>query len=151
MIAKFLAGVLCIAWGLWAGGMAALFLFVMRLFAVDRDLALKTAPLLFIVFERYQIVLAALTILAAAGVRFSRPSRAASALFLTLAIPVMGAGFGVLLVDKMIGMWLDGQSSGPQFMRLHGMSMLLFTAQEVILLVAGLMLPWVIGQKKVSG
>jgi hypothetical protein len=151
MIAKFLAGVLCIAWALWAGGMAALFLFVMRLFAVDHDLAIKTAPQLFMVFERYQIVLAAMTILAATGWRFIRPSRAATALFMTLAIPVMGAGFGVVLVDKMITMWRDGQSSGPEFMRLHGMSMLLFTVQELILLAAGFLLPWTLEQKKVSG
>ena len=45
--------------GIWFGGSGALFLFVTRLFNQDRPTALKAAPILFLVFERYQLLLAA--------------------------------------------------------------------------------------------
>ena len=41
-----------IAWGLWFGGMVALFLFVSYLFATDRPTAIVAAPKMFFVFER---------------------------------------------------------------------------------------------------
>src|SRR5579862_8781395 len=59
MLQKFSAGFVCLAWSLWFGGLAAIFLFAAALFAKDRETALKAAPIMFLIFEKYQILIAA--------------------------------------------------------------------------------------------
>jgi hypothetical protein len=36
----------------------------------------------------------------------------------------------------------QGQSSSPEFRKLHGISMIVYSGQTLILLAAGLTLPW---------
>jgi hypothetical protein len=148
MLRTTAAALVCIAWGLWFGGLGAIFLFVTRLFSVDRDLAIKTAPQLFLVFERYQIVLAAASLLGAVAWRVVLPSPRATTLFWMLAIAAVMAAVGPMLVtDRMLKLWANGQSASPQFHRLHGWSMLLYSAQGLVLLVTGLLLPWAMSQR----
>jgi hypothetical protein len=143
MLRTIAAALVCIAWGLWFGGLGAIFLFVTRLFHVDRDLAIKTAPQLFLVFEKYQIVLAAASLLGAVAWRVLLPSGRATTLFWMLALAAAMAAIGPMLVtDRMLRLWAGGQSASPQFHRLHGWSMLLFSVQGLVLLATGLLLPW---------
>jgi hypothetical protein len=149
MLRTAAAALVCIAWGLWLGGLGAIFLFVTRLFAVDRDLAIKTAPQLFLVFQRYQIVLAAAALLGAVAWRVVWPSARATALFWMLAVAAVMAAVGPMLVTgPMLKLWAAGQSESQQFRRLHGLSMLLFSAQGVVLLVIGVLLPWAMRDRR---
>lgn len=45
-----------LAWALWLGGMMSLFLFVMRLFTTNREVATEAAPVLFQAFASYQLI-----------------------------------------------------------------------------------------------
>src|SRR3954465_11572680 len=63
------AMVTVIAWGLWFGGMGALFLFVSYLFVTDRKIAILAAPRMFAVFETYQLFVATAALVAAAAWR----------------------------------------------------------------------------------
>ena len=140
---KIIAGWVCIAWALWFGGLGALFLFVKHLFTIDHDLAVKTAPHLFEVFERYQILLAALSLIATAAWRFMTGSPRVTALFYVFAVASVGAALGPpLFTHPMLNLISQGKSSSPEFRRLHGESMGVYSAETLVLLIAGFALPW---------
>src|SRR6266516_438030 len=61
-----LATLTTLTWSLWFGGLVALAIFVMTLFIKNRDAALHSAPYLFEVFERYQLILAAVALITTA-------------------------------------------------------------------------------------
>src|SRR5262247_3889665 len=63
---------------LWLGGIVALFIFVQGLFSTDRVVAVQAAPILFAVFEVYQLILFAVAALALAAWRMVAPARAVS-------------------------------------------------------------------------
>jgi hypothetical protein len=143
MLRKTAAALVCITWALWFGGLAALFLFVTRLFAVDRDLAKQAAPQLFGVFEKYQILLAAVALLSAAVWRMISGSIRATALFWLLGIASVAAALGpVLITGKMNALISRNQSDTPEFRKLHGQSMMIYSGETLVLLAAGIMLPW---------
>ena len=59
-----LALLVMLAWGLWFGGLITLFLMVSHLFSADRATAVVAAPRMFLAFERYQIIVAAVALVA---------------------------------------------------------------------------------------
>ena len=132
-----------VAWGLWFGGMGALFLFVSYLFVTERKIAMIAAPRMFAVFETYQLIVAAVALVAAAAWRLVSPGRAAiTFVFSMLALAAVGTVVSALAVrGPMEKLRLHGQSSTPQFERLHKASERLYSAQAVALLAGGVMLP----------
>jgi hypothetical protein len=143
MLRKIAASLVCIAWALWLGGLGALFLFVTDLFAKDRPTALKAAPQMFLVFERYQILLAAAALLGAVAWRILAGSIRVTVLFIMLAAATLPAALSpMLLTSRMELLRQQGRSSSPEFRELHGISMIVYTGQTLILLAAGLTLPW---------
>jgi hypothetical protein len=132
-----------LAWGLWFGGMVALFLFVSYLFLSDRATAVVAAPRLFFVFERYQLGVAAMAILSAAMWRLGVKRAALTAIFALFALTAAGTVVSAVAVrPSMERLRQQGVSSGPEFHRLHKVSERLYTVQAALLLVAGVMLPW---------
>ena len=132
-----------IAWGLWFGGLAALFLFVSYLFVSDRKTAAIAAPKMFAVFEIYQIAVGAVGLIAAAMWRLASPGRAAiSAVFAMLALAAVGTIVTALAIHRpMDRLRIEGQTQSPQFERLHKMAERVYTAQAVALLIGGIILP----------
>lgn len=130
---------------LWLGGLLALFLFVQTLFAKDRPLAAEAAPILFNIFERYQMVLAGIAILATVGWRsFSRQWLTWIILGL-LALATIGAIAGPLAITgQMEALRAQGLSGTADFRRLHGYSMIVYVSQTVLLAAAGAILPMAI-------
>jgi hypothetical protein len=135
--------ILCsVAGSLWFGGTMALFLFVSTLFSQDRPTALAAAPRMFLVFEKYQLVLAAVALLAAFTWRILTPSRWITSVLVTLALAGAAAAMSAALVTpKMETIRAAGESSGPAFRRLHGISMMIYTFEAALLLIATLLLP----------
>ena len=130
------------AWGLWFGGMVALFLFVSYLFVNDRATAIVAAPKMFLVFERYQFFVATLAIVSAALWRLMDKRRAITLVFVFFALCAVATIVSATLIrGPMEALRLKGGSSGPQFQRLHQASEKLYTTQAVLLLVAGIILP----------
>ncbi len=141
------AMVTVVAWGLWFGGMAALFLFVGYLFSTDRRIAAIAAPRMFAVFETYQLFVAAVALIAAAVWRLMSPGRAAiTFIFAMLALAAVGTVVSALAVRRpMENLRLRGESSSPAFQRLHKTSERLFGAQLLALLAGGVAIPVALG------
>jgi hypothetical protein len=133
--------IVTLAWALWLGGLMTLFLTVSHLFKVNRPTAVTAAPEMFIAFERYQIILAGVALIAAAAWRLTTPRALLTALFFLLAIASVGTVLSAAIISpRMHAIRALGESSGPAFRRLHGMSMMAYTGEAVILLAAGCVL-----------
>jgi len=151
MLRRIAAALVCLAWALWFGGLASLFLLVTRLFAEDRQTALQAAPRMFLAFERYQLLLAMAALLGAAAWRVLAKSLRVTVLFWMLAAASLPAAIGpMLLTGPMEQLRLHGQSSSPQFKKLHGESMIVYCAETLVLLAAGLTLPWAMREEDKS-
>ncbi|MCS7033958.1 MAG: DUF4149 domain-containing protein [Phycisphaerae bacterium] len=132
----------CAAVTLWLGGLLALFVFVQALFSTDRVLAAQAAPLLFRVFQMYQIILFAVSLVAMAIWRRVAPGRAVSwTLTLIIAAGACAILHAAIISPPMHELTAAGQSAGPEFRRLHRYSMLLFTTEGMILTAAACLLP----------
>lgn len=143
MVRSILAGWVCILWGMWLGGLGALFLFAMRLFAVDRDLAVRAAPTIFLVFEKYQLLLAVLALVATAALRIiTRSVRVTVVFWLLAAAAVAAAVEPVAITSRMQQLRQAGRVASPQFQQLHRAATILYSTETLILLAAGFVLPW---------
>ena len=141
------AMVTVMAWGLWFGGMAALVLFVGYLFSTDRPIAAIAAPKIFAVFETYQLFVAAVALIGAAVWRLMTPGRAAiTFIFVMLAIAAVGTiGSALAVRPPLEKLRLRGETSTPQFQRLHKLSERLYGAQMLALLAGGVVIPVALG------
>jgi hypothetical protein len=144
--------VLAVAWALWFGGIVALFLFVSVLFKADRPTAMRAAPEMFYAFEKYQIVLAAVCLIAAVALRITTKAGVFAVVFLFLAVATVGACAEPMFISsKMEKLREMGQSGSAEFKKLHGYSMVVYVAQAVALLGAGLFLPAAMAKQSDSG
>jgi hypothetical protein len=151
MLRRIASGLVCIAWGLWFGGLGSLFLFVTRLFAEDRPTALQAAPRMFLAFERYQLLLAMAALLGAVVWRVLAGSVRVTVLFWMLAVASVPTAIGpMFLTSRMEQLRVRGESSSPEFKKLHGESMIVYCAETLVLLAAGLTLPWAMREKEKS-
>ena len=130
---------------LWLGGLLALFLFVQTLFAKSRPLAAEAAPVLFNVFERYQLVLAAIAVLAAIGWRMLSRQWLILIILGLLTLATIGAIAGPLAItSQMEALRAQGLSGTADFRRLHGYSMIVYVGQTILLASAAVLLPMAI-------
>jgi hypothetical protein len=142
VIRSILAGWVCIAWALWLGGLGAIFLFVTRLFIVDHDLGTQAAPVLFVVFERYQLLVAGFALIGTASLRLALRSSNATAFFWMLGLAaVLAALEPIAITSQLEQLRLAGQTQSPQFQRLHHEATIVYSTETLILLAAGFALP----------
>ncbi len=141
-----LAVLTSLAWALWLGGLITLFVMVSHLFRVDRTAAIAAAPKMFVAFERYQIILAAAALIATTLWRLTTPRAILTTLFFVFAIASIGTiTSAVAIVPKMEQLRLRGMTEGLEFRALHGRSMLVYSGEVAVLLLAGFILPAAIG------
>jgi hypothetical protein len=133
---------LLITWALWFGGVMGLFLSVQVLFhQTDRAVFLASAPRLFIAFERYQLMLAATSLLLTCGWQLISPFPRFRTLFTLVTSAALGAVVETTLITPRIeALRIQGASHTPEFMRLHGLSMCVYMAVAITLLIAGVVL-----------
>jgi hypothetical protein len=140
-----------LAWALWLGGLITLFISVNHLFAVNRPIAVQAAPEIFNIFERYQIILAAVALLLTAIWRLTTPRKLHTALFFLFALASVGTIVSAAMISpKMQAIRLAGQSSGPEFRKLHGFSMMVYMSEAALLLIGGFVLTAAMRQKAVE-
>jgi hypothetical protein len=138
---------LLLAWGLWFGALMALFVFVQVLFKMDRSVAVKAAPRMFVTFETFQLALAAICLIATAMWRLRSPRTILTAVFVLLCVASVAAIIPpIAITPKMEALRLAGESNSPQFRSLHGRTMIFYMTEAISLLVVGLMLPTVLGR-----
>jgi hypothetical protein len=123
-------------------------LIAIQLFAVDRDLAIRAAPIIFLVFERYQILLGVAGLLCAAGWRFVSGSTRVNVVFAFLAVAAIAAAVQPIAITKpMEQLRLSGRTDSPEFKKLHGESMAVYSGEALVLLLGGFALPWAMRTK----
>jgi len=143
---RLAAIVVWLATGLWLGGMVYLFIAVQVLFREfprhSSRVAIDAAPQLFEAFERYQLILAAVALLAAFAWYCAARSRTILIAFVLLALAAAGAVVSTTTISaKMQTLRREGLSSSPQFRALHARSMIFYLSQSALLLAAAITLP----------
>ncbi len=137
----FVSFVVKLAWGLWFGGMVALILFVQTLFARDREIALEAAPMLFVSFERVQLLFAAAACVGTFCWWVLTRRRAVIVLFALFAIAgAMAALSTTLNTTPMEQLRAQGMRESPEFQALHKRSTSMYLVNLVLLLAAGAIL-----------
>jgi hypothetical protein len=133
-----------LVWGLWFGGLVALFIAVTALFhALDRHTAGVGAARIFRVFNLYQLALATAALLAAFFWRVVGPPRFKEALFTFFAIATAGAcAIAIWIAPKIAELQAQGLTESGQFGKVHGLSMAVYLAEVVALFLAGILIPF---------
>ena len=134
-----------IAWALWFGGLATMFVVTRATFRESYDLGRSANPIMFRAFEPYILVVAGVAIVAGvAWLLFSRSKllNVAMVLLVLAAAASAYAHYGASLPMPQL------QASTPEWKKLHGLSMGLYATQAGLLAIAGLILPAAIREKK---
>jgi hypothetical protein len=140
--------VLQFALALWLGGLVWLFATVSQVFAIDRAVAIRVAPAFFNAFNRYQLVLGGIAVVAAVVMWRSTRRRGwiipvASAV---TALIVVGVIFYV--TSKLEGLREAGLSGGQTFRDMHGTSMVLYLTATALVTVALGAASWITNRRK---
>lgn len=147
-----LHSLITLIWGLWFGGVVSLFISVIAIFHTfpdDRTVAGQAAAHVFRAFNVYQLGLAAVALLATFVWILVQQGKLKIGLFLLFALATFDACvITIYLAPKLRLLQLQHLTSTSQFGRLHGYSMILYVAEAVLLLIAGLFLPWLGNTKK---
>src|SRR5262245_10130023 len=119
MIKRSVHTSLMLAWALWLGGMIALLLFVTRLFQASRPVAVEAAPVLFVTFAGYQLIVGMIACIC--GTLLAMLTRRNVHAIMTL---LMLAAFAAAILNRgwtyqMESLRHDGQSDEPEFKALH--------------------------------
>ena len=149
---RTLSTIITLIWGLWFGGVIALFLSVTSLFnafADRHDLAGRGAAHIFRAFNRYQLALAAAALLATFAWRILGPPRFKTTLFTLFALATVAACLITMYLSPRIELLSSqGLTQSSQFAKLHGYSMVAYCAEAVILLIAGVLLPAITSEQR---
>lgn len=141
-----LNSLITLVWGLWFGGVIALFLAVTSIFAVfptDHATAGNVARHVFRVFNMYQLALAAVALLATFAWCLLGKGKLKLGLFLLFGLTTFAACVTTMYIAPQIERLHEkGLVNTPEFGRMHGYSMVLYLSEAVLLLIAGLFLPW---------
>jgi len=137
-----LAIAISLVWALWFGGLMTVFISVQTLFNHSRDLAVAANPILFGVFEKYQLILAAVALLATFFWILIRPTRLKTVLFTLFSLAALCAVLSSAWITPRINeLQARHLTATTEFRKAHGQSMMTYTATAALLLIAGFILP----------
>jgi hypothetical protein len=137
-MSRLFAFITLLAWALWLGGLVTLFLCVITLFSHNRSLAADAAPHLFVNFERYQLIVAAVALTATVVWRVTTKNLLLNLLFLLLCLSSLGAITSPLYFSKQMEVLRqEGRTNSSRFESLHRQSEWVYTAEAALLLIAG--------------
>jgi putative Mn2+ efflux pump MntP len=142
-----LHSLITLIWGLWFGGVMTLFLAVTAIFRAfpheQRQTAGQAAQYVFRFFNAYQLALAAAALLATFVWCLWRRGPMKLGLFLLFGLVTFDACIIIRYIAPKIELLTrQGLTASPDFVRMHQISMILYLSEAVLLLVAGLFLPW---------
>jgi ABC-type enterobactin transport system permease subunit len=129
-----------ILWSLWFGGIISVFLFATTLFnGLGRESAAIATGVMFPAFERYALVLAALSLAATVAWRALSHSRAATWTFAFLAAATLALVISAAVITpRILHLRAIGETHSPDFARAHGISGVLYVIESLGLLAAGI-------------
>jgi len=138
-----------LVWALWFGGEMTLFLSVIALFGTDRSLGFQAAPVLFHAFEKYQIFLSLLAVLLGViGFAITRRKPYLIILGLFWAATICALVSTLAITPEIVRLREAGLTGTDQFKSAHGKSMWLYVAEAVALLLAGLIIPMLLTNRR---
>jgi hypothetical protein len=139
------ATVVTLAWGFWLGGLGTLFAVLGAIFTTpgySRAQQGDFAQRLFPVFERMQLIFAAMALLGTAAWWFASRQGLKLALFAIFSVATCVAVAETTLVTPRVQkLTAEGVRGTPEFDRAHHLSSQVYGAGAIVLLVAGLLLP----------
>jgi len=162
------ASVLVVSWGLWLGGIIAVLIGVSAIFAEFRGpdiVALTAAPMtgeiarvndvstgsttagkatssVFRAFGLYEMGVGAGALIGIVALRLMVPSKLGTIAFVCLALAASAAALTTgVVTPKIDALRLAGETKSPEFRKLHGQSMVLYSGRTLLLLATGFMLP----------
>src|SRR3954466_15050091 len=139
MLRRLVSTLAVLAWALWFGALMALFLFVTTLFHNDRDIAVQAAPQLFVAFQKYHLIVATIALVAVVAWRIVSRSKLVVPIFILLGLAAgCGVAVAVWIIGPMEALREHGFSGSAEFKRLHGLSMMLYMGQALLLLISGI-------------
>ena len=145
-MSRIFAIVTSVCVSLWLGGLIFLFISIQVLFIAfpkrTSDVAMQAAPQLFATFEKYQLILAAIALLATFGWYASTRTTIVMCLFILLALAAAIAALSTALItSRMEIIRRAGQSGSAAFARLHARSMIACVTEAALLLGAAIIIP----------
>jgi hypothetical protein len=129
---------------LWLGGLAALFVFAQAVFKAvpDRTVAGQSTSAMFVVFSQYQLLIAAAALIGAFLGYVATRRTIFVVIFALLGLAAVGAALNrMTLLPRMESLRTTGQTGAP-FKKLHGYSMMLYTAMTALLLIVVALSPF---------
>jgi hypothetical protein len=141
-----LHSLITLIWGLWFGGVLTLFVAITAIFKAfpdQHEVAGEAARYVFHAFNVYQLSLAAAALVATFFWCIWRRGPLKLALFLLFGLTTADACvIATYVAPKIELLQLHGLVATPEFGKMHGIAMALYLAEAVLLLIAGLFLPW---------
>jgi hypothetical protein len=148
------ATVVTLAWGFWLGGLGTLFAVLGTVFntpGYSRAQQGDFAQRLFPVFERMQLIFAAVALLGTAGWWLARRQGLKMVLFALFAVATCVAVAETTLVTPRVQkLSAQGMRGTPEFDQAHHVSSRVYSSGALVLLVAGLLLPATIKRDAVT-
>jgi hypothetical protein len=142
---RILSTLVALVWGIWFGAMVMLFAALGAIFGTpgfEREVKGAFAARLFPMFERMQLVLAAVALVATAAWWMASRARVKLVLFALLAAATLAAVVETTRITPRVeALRLAGQRGTPEFDRMHQMSSRVYMSGAAVLLVAGLLIP----------
>jgi hypothetical protein len=143
-----------LAWGLWLGGLGTLFAVLGTIFTTpgySRSQQGDFAQRLFPVFERMQLILAAVALLGTAAWWFVNRQGLKMVLFVLFAVATCVAVAETTIVTPRVQkLTAEGMRETAEFQQAHHLSSRVYSSGAVVLLVAGLLLPAAIKRDAVT-
>ncbi len=125
-------------WALWFGGTIATFVFGLNLFHTHPDIAGAANSSMFVVFSRYELILAGIAVLATGMLLVTYPAKTPLAI---LAALIVAGGMAITvslgLIPHMEALREQGKQHTDEFKKYHGKSMMAMTMQSAMLLLGG--------------
>ena len=131
---RVLPYVVTLSLGLWAGGLVALILFVSTLFTKARLVAIDAAPVLFDAFEKYQIVLAVIALVAVTLWRFMAPTKIKTTIVAAVTLATVLAFVQIAYITPTIER--ARTADRPTFDRFHALAGWNYTTISVLVIAS---------------
>ena len=139
-----LHGLISLIWGLWFGGVVTLFVAVTAIFKAfpdEHEVAGEAARYVFHAFNIYQLSLAVVALLGTFAWSFLKSGPMKLGLFLLFSLVTSDACIiATYVAPKIELLQRSGLGQSHEFSTLHGISLALYLAEAVLLLIAGLFL-----------
>jgi hypothetical protein len=145
MMKRILSTLVTLAWALWLGGLVGLFVTLPTIFKTPgytQEQRGAFAARLFPVFERMQLIFAAVALVGTAAWWMAGRARVKLVLFTLFALAALVVVVETTAITPRIEtLRVNGQRGSAEFERMHQLSSRVYTSGSVLVLIAGFLLP----------